>query len=92
MKKTRQKLPKIGGVVLVTELYDNSSRRKNYTEEPAWAMCTDAQFAGFYIDWITAEPALNFVALDYDKYTVIPLDELPDHVCVALAKRALLHN
>ena len=51
--------------------------------EATWVCGGDEEFAQ------DRERSKKLVIAEWDKWTVVPMDQWPDEVCIALAKRAL---
>lgn len=94
----KQKMPPIDAVVQVTKCLkynceDRTSQADNYDVlrgVPAWAYVTNHHMTGFNVEWLETDQEIHSVLLKWDRFKVVPLDKLPDHICVLLAKRALL--
>lgn len=83
--------PKVGDILRATRFASYASQA-----HPLWLICVECD--GGWLEGVAlcggtddAKPYEDGweITPEHDTYTIIPLDELPDHVCVALAKRAL---
>lgn len=96
---------KEGDIIRATRVSeDEDGKGRNTLKRVSWGKALEYQPSHQdyrYVDWliVTHHPfvenedtADDIVQEGVDKYTIVPLDELPDHVCVALAKRALLND
>lgn len=79
--------------VMEVSLTKNGDGEVRTHNPPLWCICRegDDSDAGVYVDWLFAEPDDGQDVIDdRDDFKIVPEEDWPDEVCVAVAKRALL--